>query len=83
MRFSARKTNILWRDDPTTRAAREALLQLISDAGDHIYQYRLQRGEGFLSNNVLHDRNGFRDAHDGTPSRLLYRIRYLDRVVAT
>jgi hypothetical protein len=83
MRFSARKTNILWRDDPTTRAAREALLQLISDAVDHIYKYRLQRGEGFLSNNVLHDRNGFRNAHDGTPSRLLYRIRYLDRIAAT
>ena len=78
MRYSARKRNIHWRDDPVTRAAREFLTEILADDNGLVFRYTLQPGEGLISNNVLHNRTAFNDtAGDG---RLLYRARFFDRI---
>lgn len=78
MRYSARKKNIQWRDDALTRAARDFLTEILNDKNAPVLRYRLQAGEGLISNNVLHDRTEFSDG-DGH-HRLLYRARFFDRI---
>jgi hypothetical protein len=82
MRYSARRLNVRWRDDPRTQAARAALDRLFSPEPVFTFRYRLQAGEGWISNNVLHNRTGFEDPADPGHGRLLYRVRYLDRIGA-
>jgi hypothetical protein len=45
-----------------------------------MFRLRLVPGMGLVCNNVLHDRAGFVD--DPLQRRLLYRARYLDRILA-
>jgi len=78
MRYSARKKNIRWRDDPTTLAAREFLSDLLADENSPVLRHRLQPGEGLISNNVLHNRTTFEDGP--AQKRLLYRARFFDRI---
>lgn len=80
MRYSARKRNVVWKGDETTRAAAAALEHLFSAGDAHIYRHRLAPGEGILSNNVLHRREGFRDDPATGHKRLVYRARYYDRI---
>jgi hypothetical protein len=81
MRYSARKKNIQWRDDDMTRAAREFLTEVLADDNGSVFRYRLQAGEGLISNNVLHNRTAFED--DPGRGRLLYRARFFDRIQLT
>jgi hypothetical protein len=80
MRYSARARHVLWRDTPDTHAARAALDRLFSRPDVFTFRYRLRPGEGLVSNNVLHCRSGFDDDEDPGKARLLYRIRFLDRI---
>jgi len=81
MRYSARARNIVWKDDSTTRAAAEFLLNLFQQDSPFIFRHRLKSGQGVLSNNVLHCRSSFEDDAASGQARLLYRARYFDRVV--
>lgn len=81
MRYTARKRNIEWRDDPLTREAVAALERLCADDNPDVVRVRLQAGQGIVSNNALHRRTGFEDA-PGAPGRWLYRARFHDRVNA-
>lgn len=81
MRYTARLRSIEWRDDSATQAAVAYLRDLFSRGSDYIYEYRLQPGEGLISNNALHMRRGFRD--DPQARRLIYRGRFYDRVAGT
>ena len=83
MRYSARKVNVVWRDDATTRAAVAFLNTLLAADGPDILHWRLEPGQGYISNNVLHNRTGFDDAPDADAGRLVYRARYYDRVEGT
>jgi hypothetical protein len=83
MRYSARKRNILWKDRPATQAAAEAITTLLSAPDAPIYRYRLRPGEGIVSNNVLHRRDGFEDNPAAGKKRLFYRARYYDRIAGT
>ena len=83
MRYTARKRNIHWKNHPATQTAAAAIEALLSDSTAPICHYRLQPGEGIVSNNVLHRREGFRDDPDGARKRFLYRARYYDRVAGT
>ena len=74
MRFTARKRNVVWRDDPVTHRAVRSLLGVLRD-DPLILETRLAAGQGVICNNVLHDRSVFSGG-----SRLLYRVRYPDRV---
>lgn len=78
MRYSARKRNIRWRDDDLTRAALECLTGILAQRDGPVFRYRLQPGEGLISNNVLHNRTAFEDGSVGP--RLLYRARFFDRI---
>ncbi len=80
MRYTARRRNVAWRDTPETHAARAALDCLFSSDSIYTFTHNLQSGEGLISNNVLHNRTGFEARPSGGPGRLLYRVRYLDRI---
>jgi len=82
MRYSARKVNVVWRDDPATRAAVDFLTGLLAADGPDILHWRLGAGQGYIGNNVLHNRSAFTDG-DGAVGRLLYRARYFDRMEGT
>ncbi len=81
MRYSARARNIVWRDDPATRAAVACLNELLADPDGPAVRCRLSPGQGIIANNVLHNRTAFQDgpAH----RRLVYRMRFLDRIAET
>ena len=79
MRYSARARNIIWRDDPATEKAR-ALLTRIMENDPLVLRHKLKSGQGVISNNVLHNRTGFTDASQPGQTRLMYRIRYKERV---
>lgn len=82
MRYTMRKRNVVWKNDPVVREAvawLDALLNGRSPEGlPYIHRGTLQSGWGLISNNVLHDRSAFED--DPTNKRLLYRARYHDRI---
>ena len=78
MRYTARKRNIEWKDDPATAAALAALDVLLAD-NPYLFRAHLGPGMGLICNNVLHTRDGFTD-DPAAPKRLLYRARYFDRV---
>ncbi len=82
MRYTARRRNIRWRDDPTTLEA-VAFLQNLLDSGenDDIIWQRLSPGQGVICNNVLHCRKAFRNSPQR--QRRYYRARYLDRIRRT
>jgi len=80
MRYSARQRNVIWKDDALTRDAATFLLDLFKHGDDHIFRYKLQSGEGVISNNILHRRDGFRDEPSSGAKRLIYRARYYQRL---
>lgn len=80
MRYSARQRNVIWKDDPLTREAAAALLELLNSAEPFVLELKLGRGEGVLSNNILHTRSGFTDTTDPAQQRIMYRARYYSPV---
>ncbi|MGB5834418.1 MAG: TauD/TfdA family dioxygenase [Thiohalocapsa sp.] len=80
MRYTDRRRNIDWCDDPAVTNAVAALREILSASDTPIYRARLEPGWGVICNNVLHARARFSD--DGSP-RLLYRARYYDRIDRT
>jgi hypothetical protein len=84
MRYTMRKRNVVWKDDPLVREAVTWLQALLNgelpDGLPYIYRGTLQAGWGLISNNVLHDRSAFEDGPDPAGKRLLYRARYYDRI---
>ncbi len=79
MRYTARRRNVAWRDDPDTRAAVAALAEILATPSPYHFQTTLQSGQGLICNNVLHTRSGF----ETDSPRLLYRARYFDRIADT
>ncbi|MEA3277929.1 MAG: TauD/TfdA family dioxygenase [Pseudomonadota bacterium] len=82
MRYSARTRNVEWQQTPEIQAARDALGRLFSSNDVYIFRHKLAPGEGYVSNNVLHNRSGFAEPDGDGPKRTLLRIRYLDRVAS-
>ena len=81
MRYTARTRSIIWKDDAVTRSAVQALEAYLKSDSPYIYRATLQSGQGLISNNVLHDRSGFEDGDN--VKRLLYRLRYYQRIANT
>jgi len=81
MRYTARTRSIEWKSDAVTQAAVKALEEFLDSSSPYIYRATLQSGQGLISNNVLHDRSGFEDSED--VKRLLYRLRYYQRIANT
>ena len=82
MRYSARARNIAWKANGHTDAARAQLRLLFSSDDGYIFRHKLAPGEGYVSNNVLHNRTAFQESVSGQPRRVLLRTRYLDRAGA-
>ena len=80
MRYSARKKNIIWKDNNNTRQAVAFLQNLWESDSKYIIRYTLNAGEGLVCNNVLHCRTKFEDSDLKEEKRLLYRGRYLNLV---
>lgn len=82
MRYTRRKTNIVWSPDPDVQAAVKALEALLDSDCPFILRTRLEAGQGLICANVLHNRTRFEDAGDDAAGegRLLYRARYHDPI---
>lgn len=74
MRFSKRKRHIIWQDDALTQEALHCLFEFLESDSEFIVRYRLNSGEGVVSNNVLHARTAFKD--DEQHKRVYYRARF-------
>jgi hypothetical protein len=83
MRYTARKRNIRWKNDPRVHGATAFLEHLWREGSTFILRHRLEPGQGFISNNSLHSRTGFQDDPASGRARLLYRARYYDRIAGT
>lgn len=80
MRYTARARNIIWKNSAMVRAALADLTQLFNNDSPYVFHYRLAPNEGVICNNVLHNRTGFVEGKTLAEQRLLYRIRFYDRV---
>lgn len=78
MRFSKRKHNIRWADDSVTQEALACLFEFLESDSPYHVKYRLNPGEGLISNNVLHTRTAFMDSPEN--KRVYYRARYYNRI---
>jgi hypothetical protein len=86
MRYTDRRRNIQWRDDPATAAAVGALREVLNAPDMPRFELKLEPGWGLICNNVLHRRSAFSDpegAAEADGGRLLFRARYYDRVDGT
>lgn len=83
MRYTARTRSIVWKEDPGTHAAVQALERLLASDSPFVFRHRLDAGQGLLCNNVLHNRTAFTDSVDSGAARLIYRARYYDRIRGT
>jgi len=80
MRYTARTRSIEWKQDKMTHSAVQLLEELLASDLSSIFRHRLSAGQGLICNNILHTRTAFED-EEGSPGRLVYRARYLDRIV--
>lgn len=81
MRYTARTRSIKWKQNRLAREAVALIHEYLHTDSPYIYRGTLQSGQGLISNNVLHDRSGFEE--DETHKRLLYRMRYYQRIADT
>jgi len=80
MRYTARVKSIIWRDDEITKQA-VAFLQNLLETGDEFMQsLTLKAGQGVLCNNSLHNRTGFNDKSEDENKRMLFRVRFHNRI---
>jgi len=78
LRYTASTKSIVWKDDPITQAAVQAIDELLASQAFGWFRLKMQPGMGLICNNVLHTRDGFND--NPGHRRLLYRARYHDRI---
>ena len=80
MRYTARTRSIEWRNDAATLEA-EAWLREYLAAGDPLaLHHRLAPGEGILNNNVLHNRTPFANGGGAGDTRVIFRVRFHNRI---
>ncbi len=84
MRYTERKRNIVWQNDPLVQAALDAIKALLRDQSNWVTRLTLQPGQGVIANNVLHHRSVFSNQSESiTQIRKLERIRFSTRVDST
>jgi alpha-ketoglutarate-dependent taurine dioxygenase len=80
MRYTARTRSISWRDDAMTARAVAFLSDLLASGDPYMQTLKMQAGQGVLCNNALHNRTGFDPDSSAGSDRLLFRIRFHNRV---
>ena len=78
MRYTARKHNIVWKDDVLTTQAINFLTNILKAPESPVFIHKFEAGQGLITNNVLHNRTAFND--DPLKPRLVYRARFFDRI---
>ncbi len=81
-RYTQRKRHIQWLDTPEMKAALDRIENIINGPHPGVIRTTLKPGQGILCNNVLHRRSAFTDHADKPGGRLLYRLRFTQRVNA-
>jgi len=76
MRYSARKKNVVWKNDAITQQAQMALSEIMDNENSLQFKGKLSNGQGLLCRNVLHTRSAFDDNNNS--KRLLFRARFLN-----
>ncbi|MGB5708017.1 MAG: TauD/TfdA family dioxygenase [Arenicellales bacterium] len=79
-RYTERKHNVVWKDTPTVEKAVSALAEILRTESGWTATITLQRGQGLICNNVLHNRSAFEDNDSHESKRCLHRIRFAERV---
>jgi len=80
MRYTTRRHNIQWRQDPSSHEAVEALAEILRQRTDLVFHRQLGPSEGVLSNNTPHRREPFQDSTERGRGRLFYRGRFHDNI---
>jgi hypothetical protein len=80
MRYTARTRSIKWRNDRLTQEAVKYLQNLLETGDDLIQSLTLKAGQGVLCNNSLHNRTGFDLEEKSEQNRMLFRVRFHNRV---
>ena len=80
MRYTTRRHNIQWRQDPLSHEAVEALVEILRQRTDLVFHRQLGPSEGVLSNNTPHRREPFQDSTERGRGRLFYRGRFHDNI---
>lgn len=83
MRYTARTRSVEWRDDPVTREAEAWLREYLARGDPLAIKLRLAPGEGILNNNVLHNRTPFRNGEENDATRVIFRVRFHNRIGTT
>jgi len=80
MRYTARTRSIEWRDDALTTEAVAFLQSTLEKPDPLTLSLRFKAGQGVLCNNALHNRTGFDAPGQATSPRVVYRVRFHNRV---
>ncbi|MCF3595851.1 TauD/TfdA family dioxygenase [Rhodobacteraceae bacterium LMO-12] len=80
MRYTARTRSINWRNDPATLAAEAWLRDTLAQGDPLAVRVRLAPGMGVLNNNVLHNRTPFHNGPDAAQERVIFRVRFHNRI---
>jgi hypothetical protein len=83
MRYTARTRSIVWKSSDILSAALTYLQQLFHQDSPYVFHGRLAPNQGLICNNILHNRSGFTDGDNPEQQRLLYRMRFYDRIKDT
>ncbi len=79
-RFTQRRHHIHWLDDPDVAEAVKAVDRILQGPHPALVRRTLRPGQGVLCNNVLHCRSAFEDRQGGDHGRLLFRLRFNQRI---
>jgi len=80
MRYTARRHSINWKQNDLVKQATFRILEILNDDTQYKVEYKLLPGQGVISNNVLHTRQSFEESSNENYQRLIYRIRYYERM---
>jgi hypothetical protein len=80
MRYTARTRSIVWKSSTLVSAALTYLQKLFNEDSPYVFHGRLAPNQGIICNNILHNRSGFTDGDNPEQKRLLYRMRFYDRI---
>lgn len=83
MRYTARTRSIIWKSSDILSAALTHLQQLFHHESPYVFHCRLAPNQGLICNNILHNRSGFTDGDNLEQQRLLYRMRFYERIKDT
>jgi len=80
MRYTARTKSIIWKDESIVRQAVKKIYEILNSDSIYKVTYQFSPGQGVISNNVLHMRTAFEDSADPSHQRLVYRMRFYERM---